>query len=833
MKKRLLSLLTAFCVGAGTFFSVAPTAVSAATLGDNTNWSFDTETGELTILSNDGTTGWRNSNDIQRSDVTSVTIQENVTSIGLAAFRECSSLKSIELPDTVTSIGEYAFEVCGSLESIKIPSGVTSIGGNAFHGCTSLKSVTLPENVTSIGDSAFNKTGLTSITIPAGVTSIGAEAFRYSSELTSVTILTDKTTVESTAFSNCSNLDQITYPDGLEVTVPSKTSKIEYTVDNDGAVTITDITLGSGKTSVELPTEINDLPITEVDESLRDKVSESGHTHDDESAATCTKGAVCKICGEHGDPLGHSYTNYVPNNDATCTENGTETAKCDNCDETDTREIENSATGHSFDTTWSKDETYHWYAATCGHNDQTKDKAEHTWNDGEETTPATCTEKGVKTLTCTVCGATKTEEIAALDHDFDDGEVTTAPTCTAKGVQTFTCKRAGCGATKAEDLPALDHDFDDGVVTTAPTCTEKGVKTFTCKRDNCGATKTEEIAATGHRWNTVWSADENNHWHNCLNDDCEATADLAAHEDDGGKVTTAPTTEREGERTYSCKVCEAIMRKEPIAKLDPDHTHTFGADWKSDSTNHWHECDCGEKADQAAHTEDNGAITTEPTLEQEGVKTYSCAVCGVVLRTEPIDKLTPEHTHTFATAWTSDDTNHWHAATCEHTEEVSDKAAHTWNDGVISKFPTETEKGLKLYTCTTCQKTKSEELPTVEPETKPGYFSSEGETSIKNAAPKVIVTEKTALRTANNGVKYYNERIVQKVAAEDVVGKTKATFTLSNGTVTKTVSTTKYNTALTVDGEKVAAGEGYVFLVYTLTDIPEGINITVLGVTLE
>ncbi|MCM1417834.1 MAG: hypothetical protein NC084_01025 [Bacteroides sp.] len=187
-----------------------------------------------------------------------------------------------------------------------------------------------------------------------------------------------------------------------------------------------------------------------------------------------------------------------------------------------------------------------------------------------------------------------------------------------------------------------------------------------------------------------------------------------------------------------------------------------------------------------------------------------------------------EHTHTFATAWTSDDANHWHAATCTHTEEISDKAAHVWNDGVITRFPTETEKGLKIYTCTICPKTKSEELPTVEPETKPGYFSSEGETSIKNAAPKVIVTEKTAVVN-----KRYNERIVQKVAAEDVVGKTKATFTLSNGTVTKTVSTTKYNTALTVDGEKVTAGEGYVFLVYTLTDIPENISITVLSVTLE
>ncbi|MCM1335933.1 MAG: hypothetical protein NC237_12910, partial [Eubacterium sp.] len=266
---------------------------------------------------------------------------------------------------------------------------------------------------------------------------------------------------------------------------------------------------------------------------------------------------------------------------------------------------------------------------------------------------------------------------------------------------------------------------------------------------------------------------------------------------------------------------------------EEEHTHTFSSEWTSDDTNHWHAATCehtDEIADQAAHVWNDGVITRFPTETEKGIKLYTCTTCQKT-KSEELDLLA--HTHTFATAWTSDDANHWHAATCTHTEEVSDKAAHVWNDGVITRFPTETEKGLKIYTCTICPKTKSEELPTVEPETKPGYFSSEGETSIKNAAPKVIVTEKTALKTADNGEKFYNERIVQKVAAEDVIGKTKATFTLSNGTVTKTVSTTKYNTALTVDGEKVSAGEGYVFLVYTLTEIPENINITVLGVTLE
>lgn len=92
------------------------------------------------------------------------------------------------------------------------------------------------------------------------------------------------------------------------------------------------------------------------------------------------------------------------------------------------------AKGHGFATTWSKDETNHWHASTCGH-DVTADKAAHTWNSSVVTTPAKCTEAGVTTYTCTVCGATKTEPIAASGHSFaeawskDDTDHWHASTC--------------------------------------------------------------------------------------------------------------------------------------------------------------------------------------------------------------------------------------------------------------------------------------------------------------------------------------------------------------------------------------------------------------------
>ena len=85
----------------------------------------------------------------------SYTIPDSVTSIGGAAFLDCSSLTSVTIPYRVTSIGRYAVDGCTSLTSVTIPYRVTSIGRYAFDGCTSLTSVTIPDSVTSIGEWAF------------------------------------------------------------------------------------------------------------------------------------------------------------------------------------------------------------------------------------------------------------------------------------------------------------------------------------------------------------------------------------------------------------------------------------------------------------------------------------------------------------------------------------------------------------------------------------------------------------------------------------------------------------------------------------------------------
>lgn len=112
------------------------------------------------------------------SGLTSVTIGNGVTSIGLSAFEYCSGLTSVIIGNSVTSIGDHAFYYCTGLTSVRIGNGVTSIGEDAFSGCSSLTSVSIPDGVTSIGKYAFfSCTGLTSVTIPDSVTSIGEDAF--------------------------------------------------------------------------------------------------------------------------------------------------------------------------------------------------------------------------------------------------------------------------------------------------------------------------------------------------------------------------------------------------------------------------------------------------------------------------------------------------------------------------------------------------------------------------------------------------------------------------------------------------------------------------------
>ena len=145
----------------------------------------------------------------------------------------------------------------------------------------------------------------------------------------------------------------------------------------------------------------------------------------------------------------------------------------------------------------------------------------------------------------------------------------------------------------------------------------------------------------------------------------------------------------------------------------PAHTHTWSTEWSGDEDSHWHACTgegCTAIADEALHTWDEGEVTTPATYDAAGVRTYTCEVCGRE-REEAIAQLE----HTYATEWTYDDDNHWHACTDEGYEDLkADVAAHDWDSGEVTTPATFEAPGVRTHTCTVCDATKTEDIAQLE-----------------------------------------------------------------------------------------------------------------------
>lgn len=254
---------------------------------------------------------------------------------------------------------------------------------------------------------------------------------------------------------------------------------------------------------------------------------------------------------------------------------------------------------------------------------------------------ATCTEKGYSgNQYCTACDriAQKGVSTPSLHEIAGNYKLINAvkPTCTAVGYSGDYQCTGDCGQIfrYGHVIDKSGHDWNSGE--TATQGKSNGIL-YTCRRVGCGETRfVRSPAATGYTVTVI-----------------KGTASVAAGTPITDKIAQntvvtvtadAPETGKvfdkwvvlEGNVTLAdaTKATTTFTMPGNDVKIEatykdapPSHTHSYGTEWKYDDTNHWHECECGDKADTAAHSF-QWVIDKAATKEATGIKHEECTVCG-------------------------------------------------------------------------------------------------------------------------------------------------------------------------------------------------------------
>ncbi len=484
----------------------------------------------------------------------------------------------------------------------------------------------------------------------------------------------------------------------------------------------------------------------EVKNSNKPSCTEEGYTGD----------TYCKDCGtklSSGKTIAkteHTWDSGKITKAATCTESGTKTYTCTSCNTTKTEEI--PATGNHQNTELRNvkeatctEEGYtgDTYCKDCGtklSSGKTIAKTDHTWDAGKITKAATCKEPGTKTYTCTSCNTTKTEEIPATrNHQNTELRNVKEATCAQEGYTGDTyCKDCGTKLSSGKTIAKTDHTWDAGKIAKAATCKEPGTKTYTCT--SCNTTKTEEIPATGNHQNTELrnvkeaTCAQEGYTGDIYCKDCGTklssgkTIAKTEHTWDAGKVTKAATCTESGTKTYTCTSCNTTKTEEIPATGNHQNTELRNVKEATCAqegyTGDTYCKDCGEKLSSGKtiaktdHIWDSGRITKPATDTESGIKTYTCINCNTT-RTEEIPA-TGEHLNTelrgakSATCLEEGYTGDTYCKDCGtklSSGTVIPKTGHIWDEGVVTKATTCAEKGIRTYTCSICESTKIEEIP--------------------------------------------------------------------------------------------------------------------------
>ena len=366
---------------------------------------------------------------------------------------------------------------------------------------------------------------------------------------------------------------------------------------------------------------------------------------------------------------------------------------------------------HSYGTDWKYDDTNHWHECECGDK---ADTAAHSFQwviDKAATKDAT----GIKYEECTVCGAKRSEntEIPALR---DYAVTVTGGTATVAAGTPITRAMEGAEVTVTAQAPDGKHFVKWVVKAGGVTLANETSAATTFIMPANDVTIEAEFAenpveaytltvikgtASVAAGTPITDKIEQNTVVTVTADAPEAGKVFDKWVVLEGNVTLADATKATTTFTMpgnDVKI-EATYKDAP-----PSHTHSYGTDWKYDDTNHWHACECGDKADIAAHSASEWIVDTAATETADGAKHKECTVCKKVLETAPIPATGSTHTHSYGTEWKYDGTNHWHECECG---DKADTAAHSFQ-WVIDKAATKEATGIKHEECTVCGAKRSE-----------------------------------------------------------------------------------------------------------------------------
>ena len=273
---------------------------------------------------------------------------------------------------------------------------------------------------------------------------------------------------------------------------------------------------------------------------------------------------------------------------ATCTKDGYSVTYCTRCGEVLEEKVL-PATGHKLGApevvdatcTQAGSFTYRCENEGCEYMRTTTAPAlGHDWNDPVETS-ATCIQNGSRTRICEMCGTEETETIPALGHTL--GEPVLIPaTCTESGREVRSCTNPGCTYSETNVLQALGHDYRASA--TPATCTEDGITVYTCAV--CGDQYAGEIIpAKGHSWNipeptcgegqicTVCGAAgaPATGAHKIEDGFCTVCGQGCVHDYAAG-TSVAPTCTENGYTPYICTVCGAVEKRDPVPATEHERT---------------------------------------------------------------------------------------------------------------------------------------------------------------------------------------------------------------------------------------------------------------------